>query len=321
MAGNPVEPILMLHGGAGDAPLLRPAEDYRHALLAALAKGRSILAARGPALEAVQATAEALEDDERFNAGRGSVLNAAGGVEMDAAIMEGAKRRAGAVGGVCEIRNAVRLARAVLDAKAHAFLTGTGAEDFARSVGLEFEPENYFVTDERLRAWRRMQAAAANPDSSEAQAEAIDPLGTIGAVALDCRGDLAAATSTGGTAGKRYGRIGDSPIIGAGTYADNRSCATSCTGDGEFFLRACAAAQIHGRIFFGGADLQTACAESLADVQSLGGRGGLIALGQDGAAVVQATTRRLFWAAWRSGDGAEFADTIPPKSYVFGKNA
>jgi beta-aspartyl-peptidase (threonine type) len=231
---------LAIHGGAGtmSPELMTPAieRDVRAGLERALDAGRAILQRAGSSLDAVAAAVRVLEDDPLFNAGRGAVFTSAGTHEMDAAIMDGKSLAAGAVGSVQRIKNPIDLARAVMDKSPHILLAGNGAEDFARELGLEIVDAKYFYTEQRWQALERVRDA----QMKSAALSDEDRHGTVGAVALDQAGDLAAATSTGGYTNKWPGRIGDTPIIGAGTYANNRTCAVSATGDGEFFIRAVA---------------------------------------------------------------------------------
>ena len=236
---------LAVHGGAGtlrrDAMSPARAAQYHDGLRRALVAGRDILAAGGSALDAVTAAVVALEDDPLFNAGRGAVFTAAGTQEMDAAVMEGRERRAGAVAGIFGPRNPVLAARAVMEHSPHVLLIGDGALVLAREQGLAFaEPELFPYRGALARLAADLGGLAEDDDARRH--------GTVGAVARDCRGDLAAATSTGGMTGKLPGRVGDTPIIGAGTYADNASCAVSATGHGEFFIRYAAAHEVAARL-------------------------------------------------------------------------
>jgi beta-aspartyl-peptidase (threonine type) len=285
-------PVLLIHGGAGVVGRNLPAQSeqaIRAALRAALRRGRACLQSGGSALDAVCAAVAALEDAPQFNAGHGAVFTHDGRNELDAAVMDGTTLRAGAVAGVCGVRNPVLLARAVMEHSRHVMLMGKGAEAFARERALEFAAPEYFHTEER---WRQLQDALADEARGELQAQ--DYFGTVGAVALDARGHLAAATSTGGMTGKRWGRVGDSPIIGAGTYANAR-CAVSCTGHGEFYLRACAAHAICTRV----TELQQPLADASEqvinrEIPRLGGSGGSIALGADGAFAMPFNTEGMY---------------------------
>jgi beta-aspartyl-peptidase (threonine type) len=282
---------LMVHGGCG---AMRPGglnpdqeEAARLGLNAALDAGERILAGGGSALDAVEAAARVLEDDPVFNAGRGSVLNYEGGIDLDAAIMDGATRDAGAVAGVKTIRCPIALARAVMERTNHVLLSFEGAEEFARQQGFETVDPAWFETEERRAQLDKVLAAGGHFDADV-------KYGTIGAVAVDEAGHVAAATSTGGLTAKRWGRIGDSPLIGAGTYADDRSAAVSATGSGEYFMRAVAAHQLADRILLAGASLQQALDDTLADIQAMGGTGGLIAVAPSGEAAWGFTTSGMY---------------------------
>jgi beta-aspartyl-peptidase (threonine type) len=271
---------LLVHGGAGviERHLLTPEKDraIRAALDHALATGAAILGAGGSALDAVEAAAKELEDDPHFNAGRGSVFTFQGTNEMDAAIMDGASRGAGAVTGVTATRNPVSLARTVMEKSPHVMLSREGADQFSREKDLEQVPPEWFATEERLRQLDEIRSKPGGWFDEEMK------YGTVGAVALDAHGHLAAATSTGGITGKRWGRIGDSPIIGAGTWADDRSCAVSATGTGEYFIRAAVAHDIAARLLYAGQSLAEAAEAAVAEMGSLGGTGGVIAVAADG---------------------------------------
>ena len=274
---------LVIHGGAGviERDQLSAAEEQaiRADLEAALEAGNVVLAAGGSALDAAQAAVVALEESPRFNAGKGSVYNAEGRHELDASVMEGHTRRAGAVAGVETIRNPVKLARAVMEHSPHVMMISAGAERFADTQPqIERVANDWFDTETRRAQLDQEQARERN----EAEGLRGKYFGTVGAVALDVHGNLAAATSTGGMTNKRYGRVGDSPVIGAGTWADER-CAVSGTGWGEFFLRNVVAHDIAARIAYGGATLAAAAdAVILQRVPELGGDGGAIALDRDG---------------------------------------
>jgi len=281
---------LMIHGGAGSQRIAHddPAHEARarEGLNAALEGGSAILSRGGSAVDAVEAAARSLEEDPCFNAGRGSVLTQQGEIELDAAIMEGRNRRAGAVAGIKTTRAPITLARRLMEQGPHVFLSGEAADHFAAAAGLEQVANDFFIIPERKRQL----------DEALAAGSAADPIkyGTIGAVAVDIRGDVAAATSTGGITAKRWGRVGDSPLIGAGTYADNRAAAVSATGSGEYFIRAVAAHEVAARIRLGGETLKQAVDAVLADVAALGGKGGLIAVGPDGDAVWAFTTPAMY---------------------------
>ena len=265
---------IAVHGGAGTmtaatlAPALVVAAEA--ALALALEAGAAILRRGGSALDAVEASVVSLEDEPLFNAGRGAVFTYHGTNELDAAIMDGRGRTAGAVAGVAHTRNPVRLARAVMERSPHVMLSGAGAEEFAREHGVEQVDPDWFATPER---WRQLQELKAR---KLGWFDADLKYGTVGAVACDGAGHVAAATSTGGLTGKRWGRIGDSPLIGAGTYADDRACAVSATGAGECFIREAVAHEIAARMRLAGFSLQDAADAVIAEVGALGGDGGVI---------------------------------------------
>ena len=294
---------LMIHGGCG---AMRPAtvtpeqeEQARAGLGAALDAGEAVLVAGGSALDAVEAAARVLEDDPAFNAGRGSVLTADGHAELDAAIMDGSTRAAGAVAGLRTTRAPVSAARAVMEHSPHVLLTYDGADRFAAEQGLAQVDNDWFVTPARQAQLDKVMAAGGAFDTDI-------KYGTVGAVAVDLAGHVAAATSTGGLTAKRWGRIGDSPLIGAGTYADDASCAVSATGLGEAFIRAVGAHQLAMRITLGGETLQPALDAVLADVAALGGSGGLIAVAPSGEAAWGFTTPGMY-RGLAGPDGREVA--------------
>ena len=281
---------LVVHGGAGSVRMGRLSPDQEQAaragLEAALAAGASILEKREAAIDAVEAAVRVLEEDSSYNAGRGSVLTASGCIELDAAIMDGRMRAAGAVAGLRTTRAPITLARTLLNEGPHVFLSGKGADEFARDHGLEQVPNSWFEIPERRRQLEELLAEGGFDDEIK--------YGTVGAVAVDVDGHVAVATSTGGLTAKRWGRVGDSPLIGAGTYADDRSAAVSATGSGEYFIRAVAAHQLAERVRLGGQSLQQALDAVLADIASLGGKGGLIAVAPDGEAAWGFTTLSMF---------------------------
>lgn len=252
--------------------MLGPEQDQagRAGLSRALEAGAAILKAGGAALDAVEAAVRVLEDDPQFNAGRGSVFTAEGRIECDAAIMDGRNRKAGAVAGVRSTRNPITLARAVMEQSPHVFLAGSGADSFARAHGIEAAEPGWFETAERR---RQLDEILARPD---APFDVGMKYGTVGAVARDSLGHVAAATSTGGLTGKKWGRVGDSPLIGAGTYADDRAGAISCTGAGEYFIRLGVAHEIAARTRLCGENMQAAADALIAELSSLGGKGGVI---------------------------------------------
>jgi len=301
--GDPTGFALAVHGGAGtvrrDTMSEALAGRYHAGLGRALRAGRDILAGYGSALDAVTAAVVALEDDPQFNAGRGAVFTAAGTQEMDAAIMEGRERRAGAVAGILGPRNPVLAARAVMEHSPHVLLIGEGALNLCRAQGIAFENADYFHTAAR---WQALQQTLARQAAGLAEDDEARRHGTVGAVARDRRGDLAAATSTGGTTGKLPGRIGDSPLIGAGTYADNASCAVSATGHGEFFIRYAVAHEIAARLSLRGDALAKAARAVVDTVGRVGGSGGVVAVGGDGALALPFNCSGMY-RGYVQGDG------------------
>jgi len=300
-------PALALHGGAGVLPQDRFPTDLAESLQAelhrCLAQGWAVLDAGGPALDAVCACVTALENIPWFNAGHGAVLNADGRVECDAAVMAG-DGRCGAVAGIRSVRQPIQLARRLLDEPGLVFLAGAGAEAYARREGFEPVAESYFITPQRQEELvQARQRGTVSLDTAER-------FGTVGAVACDREGRLAAATSTGGLTNKTPGRIGDSPVIGAGTYASDDSCAVSCTGIGEVFLRQVVAHDIAARLRYGGQSLgaavQTVVMEQL---PTLGGEGGLIAVTPAGELVLAHNSPSLYRAWQRAGE--------PPHAAIF----
>jgi beta-aspartyl-peptidase (threonine type) len=287
---------LAIHGGAGT--ILRSQltpdleREYRNGLAAALRIGHAILADGGAALDAVEQTVASLEDFPLFNAGRGSVFTHEGKQEMDACIMDGAKLRAGAVAFVRNVRNPIKLSRLVMDRTEHVLLAGEGANQFAESQGVAFESDEYFFTEHR---WLQLQEALAagrilldhTGDISMAETTAaaavprVKPVGTVGAVACDSAGRLAAATSTGGMTNKKFGRVGDTPLVGLGTYADE-TCAVSGTGHGEFFMLGVTAYDVAARMKYKNVSLEEAARETIDRLAAVGGEGGLIAVDTHG---------------------------------------
>lgn len=297
---------LVIHGGAGVIVRKRLSADaeaqHRAKLREALDAGYTVLAGGGSALDAVAAAIKPLEDSPLFNAGKGAVLNADGVCELDAAIMDGRTLAAGAVAGVRRIKNPITLARAVMEQSPHVMLTGEGAERFAEQVGgIEFAPSEYFITDRRREDLRRAQEKAKAkgkkvgraPDPTD-RLERATYLGTVGCAALDRHGNLAAGTSTGGMTNKQFGRVGDSPIIGAGTYASNATCALSATGHGEFFIRIGVARDIAAQMEYKGTPLAEAAEASLAKVARLGGDGGLVAIDRHGNVAMPFNTPGMY---------------------------
>lgn len=269
---------LVIHGGAG--VILRenmtPEREaaYTAALETALEAGANVLRDGGSALDAVQAAVIPMEDDALFNAGHGAVFTAAAEHELDASIMSGAQRDAGAVAGVKRVKNPILAARAVMDQSEHVMFAGAGADAFAESIGLEMVDNAYFDTDRRRQSLERVLRERARTDA--------DRHGTVGAVAIDKDGNLAAATTTGGMTAKAAGRIGDSPLIGAATYAQNGVCAVSATGHGEYFIRVAVAKTICARVELAGDSVGEAAQSALDQVAELGGDGGVVVIGGDG---------------------------------------
>ncbi len=317
-----------IHGGAGviERDSLTPEQDaaYRAALHRALQAGQAVLAAGGSAMDAVQAAIQIMEDDPLFNAGRGAVFTAEGRNELDAAVMDGTDLRAGSVAGLTTTRHPIAAARAVMERSPHVMLVGQGGDGFAASVGLEQVDPAFFFTERRWQGLERelrrqnlpippRPAGAPAPASSGAMAEVQGPplnerkFGTVGAVAVDSQGRLAAGTSTGGMTAKRWGRVGDAPIIGAGTYASNADgCAVSATGSGEYFIRATVARDICHRTREG-ATVQAAADAEIADVGSIRGDGGVIVMGPDGAAAFAMNTSGMYRGAVSSASPAAVA--------------
>ncbi len=282
---------LCIHGGAGDRQPSADDTALESALSSALDAGWAVLETGGSALDAVQVAIGVLEDEPLFNAGRGAALALDGSVELDAALMDGATQRVGAVIGVRRVRYPIAAARAVLEHTEHVIMSGTGAEVFALAHGCDAVEPEFFVTDRAQKALERYRAHTSRTE-----------LGTVGAVALDANGNLAAGNSTGGVTGKRPGRVGDTPIIGAGTYANER-VAIACTGYGEYFIRVGAALRLAMLVELTGCRLDDAARDVLERVTSLGGRGGLIALDADGHLAMPFTTTSMA-RAWRRSDGS-----------------
>ena len=280
---------IAIHGGAGtvnkDTITSEQELEYISGLKAALEAGEKVLKNNGSSLDAVEAAVMSLENNILFNAGRGAVFTHEGTHEMDAAIMEGAQLRAGAVSGISNIKNPVQLARAIMDHSGSVLLAGEGANEFARKMNFRFEEDEYFFSQYRydqLMKIRDTDIVKLDHSVSD-KADAPKKFGTVGAVALDINGHLAAATSTGGLTNKRYGRIGDTPIIGAGTYANNKTCAISCTGVGEYYIRAVVGHDISCLMEYKGYSLEQACNELVHHkLMDLGGEGGLIAIDAQG---------------------------------------
>jgi len=286
---------LVIHGGAGTISRknMTPEREaaYRAKLTDALEKGQSVLTAGGSALNAVEAVINLLEDSPLFNAGKGAVFTAQGTNELDASIMDGRTRNAGAVAGVRHIRNPISLARLVMEKSPHVMLSGDGAEIFAGLQGMDLVPQSYFFTRRRWESLRqRIRQEGARQSGSAAEEH-----GTVGTVALDRDGNLAAGTSTGGMTYKQYGRIGDSPVIGAGTYANNKTCAVSATGYGEYFIRNVVSYDISAQMEYRGLSLREAAAEVIMNkLPALGGTGGVIAIDANGNIAMPFNTSGMY---------------------------
>lgn len=306
--GSGVLPALILHGGAGvgDPSAADPGRvaAIKTALARILREGEQMLAAGASALDVVEAAVRRLEDDPLFNAGRGAALTSEATIEHDATIMDGCDRRTGAVASVGRIRNPISAARAVMDRTSHVMLTGTGAEQFARLQGLALAPPWYFFTEQRLKALERVREAGTN---AARKLDEEDVHGTVGAVAIDADGRLAAATSTGGRANKLPGRVGDSAVAGAGTYADNRFCALSATGSGEHFSRMMFGHRVSNLIELCGFSLDEATARAIAEVREMGGSGGFVSLASDGRPVSRFTGAGMHRGYVRVAQAAEVA--------------
>ena len=307
---------IVIHGGAG---VIEPARmtaekeaSYRTGLAAALDAGYAVLEHGGSSLDAVTAAVRLMEDDPQFNAGRGAVLNHEGFAELDAAIMDGGAGRAGAVAGVRHVKNPVELARLVMEKSPHVLLIGEGAEEFALEQGVVLVPRSYFRVESRVRELEEEQRAAdakrkGAPSTAVAAAAAANSMGTVGAVALDRAGNLAAATSTGGLTNKMQGRVGDSPLIGAGTYANNESCAVSGTGQGEYYIRGVIAYDVCALVLYRRLSLERAVHEVIHEkLQRAGGEGGVIALDPAGNILQLAETTNPQELPRRLRDGVGF---------------
>jgi beta-aspartyl-peptidase (threonine type) len=284
---------IAIHGGAGTLPRAEIGSEqekqYLAGLDAALDAGYAVLKNGGTSVDATLAAVHVLEDNPLFNAGRGAVLNRDGIAELDASVMNGKTLSAGAVSGLRHVRSPIELARLVMDKSPHVMLVGEGAEEFAKLQGVEMVPNDYFVTPVRKMQLERLLRGAVSTKENDLAA-----FGTVGAVALDSSGNLAAATSTGGMTGKRWGRVGDSPIIGAGTYANNESCAVSATGHGEFFIRTVVAHDICAQVEYLKVPLAKASANVLAKMKGLGGNGGVIAIDPRGEVVLEFNSEGMF---------------------------
>jgi beta-aspartyl-peptidase (threonine type) len=327
-AADPSRITLVIHGGAGTITRQNMTAEqekaYREAMNQALQTGYAVLQKGGTSLDAVEAAVRVMEDSPLFNAGKGAVFTHNGRNELDASIMDGSNLRAGSVAGVTTVRNPITAARAVMEKSEHVMMVGSGAEQFAAQQKLQIVDPSYFHTEARYKQLQKAIAAekGAVPDQLNTPTKAAAPedkkakpkekggkpqgyqpapiftegrkYGTVGAVALDQFGNLAAATSTGGMTNKRYGRVGDAPIIGAGTYADNQACAISCTGWGEYFIRATVARDIAARMEYGKQPLQEAAQATIDKVAKLGGDGGLIGLDRQGNITMPFNTEGMY---------------------------
>jgi len=300
---------IVIHGGAGalEPGRYTPAEEaqYKAKLIEALDAGYAVLESGGAALDAVETAIVIMEDSPLFNAGKGAVFTRDGKNELDASIMEGRTLSAGAVAGVTRVKNPIRLARAVMEKSEHVMFARDGAETFAREQGVEIVDRDYFRTERRWKEYKtalkaeKMKIRGALPDFK---------YGTVGAVALDARGNLAAGTSTGGMTLKRYGRVGDAPIIGAGAFADNKSCAVSSTGWGEFFIRLTIARDICAQVEYGGKSVAEAANDVIHHrLQDAGGDGGVIVLGADGEVAMTFNSKGMFRGVKQAGGEATVA--------------
>ncbi len=306
--------VLVIHGGAGtilkSQMTVQKERAYTAALDTALMIGEKILAAGGTSLDAVEAAVKYMEDNPLFNAGRGAVFTADGKNELDAAIMDGKDKRAGSVAGVTTVRHPISAARAVMEKSPHVMMAGKGADEFAKAQGLEIVDPSWFHTAERYEGWKRLIIRDSLKSIDTARRTGLrdksnhdDKYGTVGAVALDRHGNLAAATSTGGMTNKKFGRIGDAPIIGAGTYANNATAALSGTGWGEFYIRLVLAKAVSDRMEFGKISLREAADEMIMkQLPALGGDGGLIAVDKYGNIAMPFCTEGMYRGYVKEGD-------------------
>lgn len=296
------ETVLVIHGGAGTfaSKTKDQEQEYKKVLQDTLIHGQAILSSGGSALDAVEAAVSMLEDCPLFNAGKGSVFSHEGTIEMDAAIMDGKELNAGSVTFVSKIKNPIQAARKVMEKSGHVMLTGKGAEEFAEKNGISIVDPKYFFTEHRWEQWQAIK----NNEKTELN------LGTVGAVARDRNGNLAAATSTGGMGNKKFGRIGDSCIIGAGVYANNNTCAISCTGHGEYFMRLVTAYDISALIEYNEMSLETAAFEVIkSKMLKLGGTGGVIGVDKFGNITMTFSTETML-RGFIKGNGS-------PEAYIF----
>lgn len=296
---------IAIHGGAGTllknnmTPEME--HSYKTALDGALSKGQLVLQRDGDALSAVEEAVKHLEDSPLFNAGKGSVFTSEGTHEMDASIMDGKTLNAGALSMVRGVKNPVSLARLIMEKSGHVFLAGDGASAFAKQMNCVFEPEEYFYDELRFQQWQKLKGT----DEVKLDHSMLDEkkFGTVGAVALDREGNVAAATSTGGMTNKKFGRVGDSPMIGAGNYANNLTCAVSCTGSGEFFIRGVVAYDVSCLMEYKGLSLQDAADHVINHrLKKIGGDGGLIAVDTQGNIAMPFNTDGMYRASWNTAN-------------------
>lgn len=313
---EPVPFGIVIHGGAGtisrDSMTPVQQQAYETTLKHAVDSGYQVLAKGGSSLDAVSAAVVILEDSPLFNAGKGAVYTYDGKHELDAAIMRGDNRGAGAVAGVTTVKNPIKLARAVMEHSEHVLLAGQGAEQFAKEQQLELVKNSYFDTEFRYQALQKaLKTLSKTPHQAQLRLSPAFPLewnvGTVGAVAIDQHGMLAAATSTGGMTAKRYGRIGDAPLIGAGTFADNQSCAVSATGHGEFFIRYQVAGDICARVRYQGKPASVAADEVMQELKAVGGLGGVIVVDNKGELSWHLNSEGMYRAKRKQGKAAEVA--------------
>lgn len=293
---------LVIHGGAGvmsEKLMTKEVQKlYHETLNHALQVGDSVLKAGGSCMDAVEKTIMVMEDSPLFNAGKGAVLNHEGIAELDASVMDGKTLSAGAVAGVKDIKNPIRLARTVMEKSEHVLLTGSGASQFAVQQGFKLVPNSYFVTDRRQKELQELL-------NKEREAGINDKHGTVGCVALDTYGNIAAGTSTGGMSNKKFGRIGDSPIIGAGTYANNSTGGFSCTGHGEYFIRLGFSRDVSAMMEYSQMEIRKACQEEIKKLTQLGGTGGVIGLDKQGNIAMEFNTSGMF-RGWVKSNGEKY---------------
>lgn len=295
---------IVIHGGAGVMSKEKMSEqlqaEYKAKLTEALNLGEKMLIDGAAAADVVVKVIKVLEDSPLFNAGKGAVFTHDGKVELDASVMDGKTLKAGAIAGVRDIKNPINAARAVMDHSEHVFLSGKGASEFARKQGLEIVPNKYFHTKQRKESLKQLL-------KKERERSSKDNMGTVGCVVLDAHGNIFAGTSTGGMNNKRYGRIGDTPIIGAGTYADNKTCAVSCTGHGEYFIRLSFARDIAALMEYKNLSVAEACKSEIAKLDELKGTGGVIALDNNGNIAMEFNTSGMFRGFAKSTGEKELA--------------